>query len=139
MRIGDGLRGKRVLVTQSEAFMGPVLAEAFAAHGAEVIGVPGPLAAPGLAEAAVRGAGRVDVLVANLGVPAPSTRAHEVGDDEFREVFAHMVDPLPRLARAGLRLDARGLAGGELAAWLGSGPTLELRDGRLQGALQAEL
>ena len=102
MRIGDGLRGKRVLVTQSEAFRGRVLAEASAAHGAEVIGVPGPLAAPGLAEAAVRGAGRVDVLVANLGVPAPSTRAHEVGDDEFREVFAHMVDPLPRLARAGL-------------------------------------
>lgn len=100
MRIGDGLHGKRVLVTQSETFMGPVLARIFAAHGAEVVEAPGPLAEPGLAEDAVRRAGRIDVLIANLGVPAPSTRAHEVGDDEFRQVFAHLVDPLPRLARA---------------------------------------
>jgi NAD(P)-dependent dehydrogenase (short-subunit alcohol dehydrogenase family) len=102
MRIGDGLRGKRVLLTQSETFMGPVLADAFAAHGAEVVAMPGPLAEPGLAEEAVRRAGRVDVVIANLGVPAPSTRAHEVGDDELRPVFAHLVDPLPRLARAAL-------------------------------------
>jgi 2-keto-3-deoxy-L-fuconate dehydrogenase len=100
MRIGDGLQGKRVLITQSEDFMGPVLAEAFAAHGATVIGDPRPLAEPGVAEAAVAAAGRVDVLIANLAVPAPSTRAHEVGDDEWRHVFGHIVDPLPRLARA---------------------------------------
>ena len=67
MRIGDGLRGKRVLLTQSETFMGPVLAEAFAAHGAEVVAVPGPLAEPGLAEDAVRRAGRVDVGVSVSG------------------------------------------------------------------------
>jgi 2-keto-3-deoxy-L-fuconate dehydrogenase len=100
MRIGDGLKGKRVLITQSETFMGPVLEQAFAAHGAVVIGVTGPLEAPRAAEDAVRRAGRVDVLIANLGVPAPSTRAHEVGDDEWRHVFANLVDPLPRLARA---------------------------------------
>ena len=98
MRIGDGLKGKRVLITQSETFMGPVLEQAFAEHGAVVIGVPGPLEAPGAAEDAVRRAGRVDVLIANLGVPAPSTRAHEVGDDEWRHVFANLVDPLPREA-----------------------------------------
>jgi len=100
MRIGDSLRGRRVLVTQSEEFMGPVLMRVFAEHGADVTGDPSPLADPGAAEDAVRRAGRVDVLIANLAVPAPSTRAHEVGDDEWRHVFAHMVDPLPRLARA---------------------------------------
>jgi 2-keto-3-deoxy-L-fuconate dehydrogenase len=100
MRIGDGLKGRRVLVTQSDDFMGPVLVSTFASHGAEVIGVPGALADPAAAEAAVRAAGAVDVLIANLGVPAPYTRAHEVGDDEWRHVFAHLVDPLPRLARA---------------------------------------
>jgi NAD(P)-dependent dehydrogenase (short-subunit alcohol dehydrogenase family) len=100
MRIGDGLKGKRVLITQSETFMGPVLEQYVAEHGAVVIGVTGPLEAPGAAEDAVRRAGRVDVLIANLGVPAPSTRAHEVGDDEWRHVFANLVDPLPRLARA---------------------------------------
>ena len=35
-----------------------------------------------------------------VGVPSPSTRAHEVGDDEWRHVFAHMVDPMPRLVAA---------------------------------------
>ncbi len=99
-RIGDSLAGKRVLITQAGAFMGDVLRRTFAEHGATVIADERVLAEPGLAEDAVARAGHVDVLIANLGVPAPSTRAHEVGDDEWRHVFAHMVDPLPRLFRA---------------------------------------
>ena len=31
------LQGKRVLITQADAFMGPVLCEVFAAHGAAVV------------------------------------------------------------------------------------------------------
>jgi 2-keto-3-deoxy-L-fuconate dehydrogenase len=100
MRIGDSLNGKRVLITQSEEFMGPVLARAFADHGAVVIADPASLADPDAAQAAVRRAGRVDVLIANLAVPAPSTPATAVTDDEWRHVFSHLVDPLPRLARA---------------------------------------
>lgn len=99
-RIGDSLAGKRVLITQSDEFMGEILVQVFAEHGATVIADERALAQPGLAEDAVAKAGRVDVLIANLGVAAPSTRAHEVEDDEFRHVFAHMVDPLPRLMRA---------------------------------------
>ncbi len=93
-RIGDSLAGKRVYVTQIDEFMGPALVDAFRAHDAEVLG------ARGADEAELRAAGRVDVLVCNLGVPAPSTRAHEVEDAEWRSVFAGMVDPLPRLFRA---------------------------------------
>lgn len=100
MRIGDSLEGKRVLVTQADDFMGPVLCETFAAHGAQVIADRTTLDGGAVAEAMARAAGRVDVLIANLGVPAPSTRAHEVADDEWRHVFAHIVDPLPGLARA---------------------------------------
>jgi 2-keto-3-deoxy-L-fuconate dehydrogenase len=99
-RIGDSLAGRRVLVTQASAFMGEVLCRVFAEHGAQVIADERVLAEPGLAEDAVSRAGRVDVLVVNLGVPAPSTRAHEVGDEEWRHVFSHLVDPLPRLFRA---------------------------------------
>ena len=101
-RIGDSLSGKRVLVTQSTEFMGPALCEAFSAHGAVVVADERPLAAPGLAEDAVRAAGRVDVLIANLAITAPSKRAHEVTDEEFRTVFAHLVDTLPRLFRSAL-------------------------------------
>jgi len=93
-RIGDSLAGKRVYVTQIDAFMGPALVEAFREHGAEVLG------APGVRETDLRAAGRIDVLLCNLGVPAPSTRVHEVTDKEWRSVFAGMVDPLPRLFRA---------------------------------------
>ena len=92
-RIGDSLAGKRVYVTQIDAFMGPALKTAFVEHGADVLG------ALGADEADLRAAGHVDVLVCNLGVPAPSTRVHEVTDDEWRTVFAGMVDPLPRLFR----------------------------------------
>lgn len=92
-RIGDSLSGKRVYVTQIDEFMGPELKAVFAEHGAEVLG------ASGAREADLRAAGQVDVLVCNLGVPAPSTRVHEVTDDEWRTVFAGMVDPLPRLFR----------------------------------------
>ena len=100
MRIGDSLKGKRVLITQSEEFMGPVLMKAFADHGAEVIGDPSSLVDPAAAAAVVQRAGRVDVLIANLAVPSPYTAATGVDDEEWRTVFANLVDPLPRLARA---------------------------------------
>jgi 2-keto-3-deoxy-L-fuconate dehydrogenase len=97
----DGrLAGKRILVTQADAFMGPALCAAFAAHGAEVVEGRGALDAPGAAEALVAGALPVDVLVANLAVPAPTTAAVDVEDGEWRSVFAALVDPLPRLVRA---------------------------------------
>lgn len=99
-RIGDSLAGRRVLITQASEFMGPVLVEVFREHGAIVVADDGPLDAPEAAQRAVDAAGQVDVLIANLGVPAPSTRAHEVGDDEWRQVFSNIVDPLPRLFRA---------------------------------------
>jgi len=94
------LSGKRVLVTQSTTFMGPALCEVFAELGAEVIADERSLLDPQLPEAIVKAAGRVDILLANLAIPAPSTPAVQVTDDEWRHAFAHMVDPLPRLMRA---------------------------------------
>jgi 2-keto-3-deoxy-L-fuconate dehydrogenase len=57
----------------------------------------------------VEAAGQVDVLVANLAIPAPTTPALDVDEDEWRAVFAALVDPLPRLCRAVLpQMVARG-------------------------------
>ncbi len=100
MKIGDSLAGKRVLITQAHEFMGPVLCSVFEEYGALIIADDRALAEPTAAEDAVRRAGQVDVLIVNLGVPAPSSRAHEVSDAEWQYVFSHMVDPLPRLMRA---------------------------------------
>lgn len=93
------LSGRRVLITQADTFMGPALCEVFRERGAEVIADGRDLAEPGIVEALVRSAGRIDVLLAHLAVPAPSTPAAEVGDDEWRWMFSTMVDPLPRLFR----------------------------------------
>lgn len=94
------LAGKRVLITQADAFMGPALCEVLAGCGAEVIADNRALLDPNLPGELIGASGRIDVLVANLGLPAPSTSAIDTGDDEWRSMFAHMVDPLPRLFRA---------------------------------------
>lgn len=96
------LANKRVLVTQCQDFMGPVLCEVLAAHGATVIASDVALRDPPAAARVVQEAGTFDILLANLAIDAPSTPATEVGDDEWRQVFAALVDPLPRLIGAAL-------------------------------------
>jgi hypothetical protein len=68
------LDGKRVLLTQSNDFMGPALTAVFRDSGAEVVADPRALDQdPALPAAIVREAGRVDVLLIHLALPAPST------------------------------------------------------------------
>ncbi|MFL6663261.1 MAG: SDR family oxidoreductase [Rhizobacter sp.] len=87
-------------MTQANAFMGPVLCEVFAAHGATVIASTEPLLSAGAPAAIVAAAGRIDVLVANLAVPAPTTDATQVSEEEWNNTFAALVHPLPRLFQA---------------------------------------
>jgi len=94
------LRGKRVLVTQAREFMGPALCAVLAEAGADVVADDSALLDPGAPAAIVDQAGRVDVLVANLALAAPTTPARDVGDDEWQTVFRSLVEPLPRLVRA---------------------------------------
>jgi 2-keto-3-deoxy-L-fuconate dehydrogenase len=94
------LTGRRVLLTQSDVFMGPALVDVLSELGAEVLPDEGPLLEPTRPAELVRSAGRVDVLVAHLAIPAPDSAAVEGTDGEWRDVFAHLVDPLPRLVRA---------------------------------------
>jgi 2-keto-3-deoxy-L-fuconate dehydrogenase len=98
------LTGKRVLITQASEFMGPALCEVFAEQGAEVVASTADLAPPEataqVVAHAVKDAGPIDVLVVNLAYRAPTTPAVEVDEDEWRAVFAALVDPLPRLVRA---------------------------------------
>lgn len=94
------LVGKRILITQSTEFMGPMLCEVFAEQGAIVVASHDDLSIPEASERAVREAGPIDVLVANLAFAAPTTKAAEVSEDEWRRTFAALVDPLPRLVKA---------------------------------------
>lgn len=98
--LATSLRGKRVLITQADEFMGPALCAGFQAHGAVVIADRhDDLDAPTV-ERVIGDAGHVDVLIANLAIAAPGSLATEATDDEWRRVFAKLVDPLPRLCRA---------------------------------------
>jgi len=96
----QSLSGKRVLITHADAFMGPVLCEVFASHGAIVTANTDSLLSLEAPGAMVAAAGQVDILVANLSMPAPSTAATEATEDEWNDVFAALVHPLPRLFRA---------------------------------------
>lgn len=94
------LDGKRILLTQADVWIGPTLVPILEELGATVIADTRVLLDQDLPAALVREAGRVDVLIAHLGVPAPHSAATAVTEDEWRQMFASMVDPLPRLARA---------------------------------------
>ncbi len=94
------LLGKRVLITHADLFMGPVLCDVFSRHGATVIASTNPLLANDAPATVVAAAGPVDVLVANLAMPAPATAVVDVLEEEWHEAFAVLVHPLARLCRA---------------------------------------
>lgn len=94
------LSGKRILITQASEFMGPTLCEVLGAQGATIIASHESLAPVDAAARVVAEAGEIDILIANLALTAPTTWATEVDEAEWREAFATLVDPLPRLARA---------------------------------------
>lgn len=96
------LNGKRILITQADAFMGPVLCAVLAEHGASVIADTRSLVNADAPAAAVADAGLIDVLIANLALPAPQTEATAVTEQEWQDTFAALVDPLPRLCKAAL-------------------------------------
>jgi len=94
------LAGKRILVTQAHDFMGPALCETLGACGAHVIADTRMPTGVNDADEIVQAAGALDVLLLNLALPAPSTPVVDVAEDEWRQVFSVMVDPLPRFLRA---------------------------------------
>jgi 2-keto-3-deoxy-L-fuconate dehydrogenase len=94
------LQGKRILVTQSQDFMGPALCDELAAYGAEVIADPRIPIGVNDPKEIIEAAGSIDVLILNLALPAPSTWVTEIDDEEWRKIFEVIVDPLPRFMKA---------------------------------------
>lgn len=95
------LQGKRVLLTQARQFMGPITLSVFREHGAEVIADTRDLTVAGACEAAVKEAGHIDILMANLASPTyTGISTTDLGDDDWHTAFLMMVDPLHQLTRA---------------------------------------
>ncbi len=97
------LTGRRVVITQTSAFMGPDLVALFGKEGAELVADDRDLKVLGAAEALIAEAGHVDVLVANLAAEQPRTSVLATDDATFRSMYEAMVYPLHRLVRAVLR------------------------------------
>ncbi|HAG94150.1 MAG: short-chain dehydrogenase [Pseudomonadales bacterium] len=94
------LSGKRILVTHADSFMGPAICERLREKAAEVIASDDALTAPEAAANLIHASGRVDILVANLSITAPTTAATDISEEEWRTTFSRLVDPLPRLCKA---------------------------------------
>jgi 2-keto-3-deoxy-L-fuconate dehydrogenase len=98
--MSDRLKNKRVLVTQSSAFMGPAVVELFSNEGAHVVADDRDLRAEGACQRAIEEAGELDVLVANLAHPPEPSPVEQIQDGEWHALFDSMVHPLMRLVRA---------------------------------------
>lgn len=98
--MSDRLRGTRALITSCDTYMGPPIVELFRAEGADVVAEPGALIGADEPAELIERVGAVDVLVANLDLPAYNARVREIEDTEWLAGFDAMVHPLMRLVRA---------------------------------------
>jgi len=117
----ERLVDNRILITSASTYMGPAIAELFTAEGAEVIADEGALIGPNEPAELVERAGEIDVLVANLDIPASNAKVVAIEDDDWLLGFDAMVHPLMRLVRAAAPgMIARG--GGSIVAITSSSP-----------------
>jgi 2-keto-3-deoxy-L-fuconate dehydrogenase len=94
------LQGKRAVVTDCGEYNGTDIVALFREEGAEVLASCDDLTAAGAAEALIRDAGHVDILIANLARPFAFKPAVEQGDSEMTRLMEAIFYPLHRLVRA---------------------------------------
>ena len=124
--MANRLDGTRVLVTSCDTYMGPPIASLFREEGAEVIADDGDLIDPNAPAALLAEAGEIDVLIANLDLPAYGAKVADIEDDQWIAGFDAMVHPLMRLVReAAPAMAERG--GGSIVALTSSSPLRRMR------------
>ena len=95
------LKGKRVLVTQADDYMGPATIELFQKEGAEIIADSSDLTKEGRCEELVSQTGRIDILIANLASPNyTGIKATDLEYEQWQNTFEMMVHPLHKLSKA---------------------------------------
>tara|TARA_X000000368_G_scaffold410500_1_gene394061 strand:+ start:921 stop:1604 length:684 start_codon:yes stop_codon:yes gene_type:complete len=99
--MSNRLEGKRILVTQSEDYMGPATVDVFKEEGATVIKDNSDLTQTGRCEELILDSGEIDVLIANLASPNYSgIAATELKEEQWLNTFDMMVHPLHKLSQA---------------------------------------
>lgn len=120
------LINQRVLVTSADSYMGPAIVELFRAEGADVIADPSSLLDPDEPAELLGRVGKIDVLIANLDLPASTARVRDIADDDWQAGFDAMVHPLMRLVRAA-STDMVDRGSGSMVAITSSSPLRRMR------------
>ena len=90
--MGNRLKGKRVVVTQAESFMGPETVSLFREEGALVFPDNRDLRERGACEALIKEVGDVDILIGNFASPSFSgVQVTDLSDDQLELPFEMMV------------------------------------------------
>ncbi len=91
---------QKALITCADTYMGPVIADKFAALGMTVSRGASPMTTEQEVHAVVSAAGEIDLLIANLAEPPRSTPVQDIANSDWESLFQHLVDPLMYLVRA---------------------------------------
>lgn len=93
------MQNRKVLVTQSDDYMGPAISRLFESEGADVTAKPGIVPFDAGFSDYVADVGDIDVLVANLAHDPCNTPVADISDNDWQALFDTMVHPLMALIR----------------------------------------
>jgi 2-keto-3-deoxy-L-fuconate dehydrogenase len=103
------LENKKTLITQSDAYMGPAIAELFTSEGAAVTAIPGFVPFGKEFQPYIEGQDIPDILIANLAHDPCNMPVGDIKDDDWQALFNTMVHPLMSLIRHfGPKMSERG-------------------------------
>ena len=94
------LSGKRVLITCADQYMGPAISRLFKAEGGHLVTSENPLLDQESVDELIKGAGSVDILVANFSEPPRTAPVDRIDDEDWHVLFDKLVHPLMRIVRA---------------------------------------
>ena len=97
--MSERLIHKKVLITQSNDYMGPAIFELFTSDGADVVAKPGAVPIDDSFGSFVEGLDDTDILIANLAHDPCNAPVAEIADQDWHTLFDVMVHPLMKLIR----------------------------------------
>ena len=94
------LENKRIVITQSDKFMGPDIKKLFEEEGGNVFSDTRSLVSLNSAKELVNDYGHIDVLIINLAAINPKLSVENTDDENWKRMFDIMVHPLHWLVKS---------------------------------------
>lgn len=97
--MNDRLSNKKVLVTQSQDYMGPAIIDLFESEGASVSSLDGYLPGSNALDDVIAPYSDSDIVIANLAFDPTNSPTKDITDEGWEKLFDTMVHPLMALVR----------------------------------------